>query len=204
LWLGNQGVPPDIGISAPQSIEFDQAVSDVESAVLAESNARAALRAASQAKRTAYKKMRKLLGSLMRTIDAYAANTDDPGVWSRASIPEPRTGGERPAPPQPIALNTQLVDNGSVLFGWEVTSGGGAMYEVQRQIVPVDSAPGPWTTIAFIGEKRFVDEAVPVGVAAVNYQVRVRISTGASPWSLTSTANFGSAGSQGGPLARVA
>lgn len=204
LWLGGQSGPPDIGISAPQSVEFDQAVTAVEAAVAAESAAKAALKTAGQNKRTAYKKMVKLLGSLMRTIDAYADNTGDPGVWSRASIPAPRTGGERPAPPQPTALSTQLVDNGSVLFAWEVASGGGAMYEVQRQIVPVDAAPGPWQTIAFIGQKRFVDEAVPVGVAAVNYQVRVRISTGASPWSLTSTASFGSAGAQGGPLARVA
>lgn len=63
---------------------------------------------------------------------------------------------------------------------------------------------GAWQTTAFIGEKRFVDEAVPVGVLAVSYQVRVRISTGESLWSLTAAASFGSQGSQGGPLARVA
>ena len=204
LWLGGQSGPPDIGISAPQSVEFDEAVTAVEAAVAAESAAKAALKTAGQNKRTAYKTMVKLLGSLMRTIDAYAVNTADPGVWSRAAIPQPRSGGERPAPPQPTALSAQLVENGSVLFGWEVTSGGGAMYEVRRQVQPLDAAPGPWQTIAFIGEKRFIDEAVPVGVAAVNYQVRVRISTGASPWSVTSTASFGSAGAMGGPLTRVA
>ena len=68
----------------------------------------------------------------------------------------------------------------------------------------VRSELGAWQTTAFIGEKRFVDEAVSVGVLAVSYQVRVRISTSESLWSLTAAASFGSQGSQGGPLARAA
>ena len=44
-------------------------------------------------------------------------------------------------------------------------------------------------------------QPVLVGVLAVNYQVRVRIGMGESPWSLTAIASFGR---RGGPLARVA
>src|SRR6056297_1518629 len=204
LWKGGQTGVPDIVVSQTMADNFDLAVSDVEAKLAAQGAALSAARAATEDKDAALDEMLRQLGSIMTTIDGYGRNTDDPGVWVRAQIPAPRTGGERPAPPMPTARATELIDNGSVVFGWEVASGGGAMYEVQRQVLPIGGQPGPWTTIAFLGEKRFVDEAVPVGVAAVNYQVRVRIPSAASPWSLTSTANFGSAGSQGGPLARVA
>jgi len=204
VWTGGQSGVPDIGVSQAQADAFDSAVTDVEAKLAAQGAAISSARAATEAKDESLDEMVRQLGSLITTIDGYARNTDDPGVWQRAEIPAPKTGGERPAPPQPTALSAQLVENGSVLFAWEVASGGGAMYEVQRQVRPLAGDLGPWETIAFIGEKRFIDEAVPVGARAVNYQVRVRISTGQSPWSTTATANFGSQGSQGGPLARVA
>lgn len=204
VWTGGQSGVPDIGVSQAQADSFDSAVTDVEAKLAAQGAAISSARAATEAKDESLDEMVRQLGSLITTIDGYARNTDDPGVWQRAEIPAPKSGGERPAPPRPVAEPVSLTANGSVVFSWEVASGGGAMYEVRRQVVPIGGEPTSWQTIAFIGSKRFVDEAVPVGVLAVNYQVRVRISTGESPWSLTATASFGSQGSQGGPLARVA
>lgn len=204
LWKGNQGAMPDIGISQAQAGAFDLAVTDVEGKLASQNSALDTARAATQEKDTALEEMVRQLGSLITTIDGYARNTNDPDVWARAQVPAPKDPTPRQAPPAPTLDPVQLVDNGSVAVSWEVTTGGGAVYEVQRQVVPVGAAPGAWQTISILGEKRFIDEAVPVGVAAVNYQVRARISTGASPWSLTATANFGTGGAQGGPLARVA
>lgn len=203
-WVGGQAGTPDIGISQAQADNFDAAVAISEAKFAGQVAADEAFGRAVEEKDIAVKEMVRQLGSLMTTIDGYGRNTGDAGVWARAGIEAPKTGGERPAPPQPTVQPVQLIDNGAVVFAWEVTSGGGAVYEIQRQVVPLESGPGPWGIIAILGEKRFVDEAVPVGVLAVNYQVRARISTGVSPWSTSATVNFGTQGSQGGPLARVA
>lgn len=205
IWKGGQSGVPDIGVSQQMADNFDLAVSDVEAKLAAQGAALSAARAATEDKDASLDEMLRQLGSIMTTIDGYGRNTDDPGVWVRAQIPAPKEPSPRQAPPQPTVRPLRIIDNGSVVFSWEVTSGGGAIYEVQRQIVPLEGSAGPWGTIAIIGEKQFVDEAVPVGVLAVNYQARARISTGiASPWSTSATFNFGKAGSQGGPLARVA
>ncbi|UYV12972.1 MAG: hypothetical protein NCW75_01495 [Phycisphaera sp.] len=204
IWTGGQSGVPDIGISQLQADTFNTAVGDVESKLALQGTALSAAKTATLEKDTALAEVVRQLGSLITTIDGYARNTEDPDVWARAAIDPPKDPSPRQAPPQPSVQPVQLIDNGAVVFSWEVTSGGGAVYEVQRQVLPLDAPAGPWGTIAILGEKRFVDEAVPVGVLAVNYQVRARISTGESPWSLTSTASFGSQGSQGGPLMRVA
>ena len=205
LWKGGQTGVPDIGVSQQMADSFDLAVSNVEAKLAAQGAALSAARAATEDKDAALDEMVRQLGSIMTTIDGYGRNTDDPGVWVRAQIPAPRTGGERPAPPTPLVLPTQITTDGSVVFSFEVASGGGALYEVQRQVLGLDGSEGPWTIVALINEKRFVDPAVPVGVRAVDYRVRVRISNGqASGFSTSARANFGSSGSQGGPLARVA
>lgn len=205
IWKGGQAGVPDIGVSQQMADNFDLAVSDVEAKLAAQGAALSAARAATEAKDASLDEMVRQLGSIMTTIDGYGRNTDDPGVWVRAQIPAPKDPSPRSAPPQPTVKPLSFIDNGSVVFTWEVTSGGGAIYEIQRQLTPLEGSAGPWGIIAIVGEKQFIDQAVPVGVRSVSYQVRARISTGvASPWSASAVANFGSAGSQGGPLSRVA
>ncbi len=205
VWTGGQGGVPDIGVSQQMADNFDAAVTDLEAKLAAQGAAVSAARAATEGKDVSLEEMVRQLGSIITTIDGYARNTDDPGVWVRAQIPAPKSGGERPAPPTPLVLPTQITTDGSVVFSFEVTSGGSALYEVQRQVLALDGSEGPWTIVAIIGDKRYTDPSVPVGVRAVDYRVRVRISNGqASPFSTSARANFGSAGSQGGPMAKVA
>lgn len=205
LWKGGQAGVPNIGVSQQMADNFDLAVSDVEAKLAAQGAALGAAKAATLAKDESLEDMVRQLGSIITTIDGFARNSEDPGVWVRAQIDPPKDPSPRQAPPQPTVKPLSFIDNGSVVFTWEVTSGGGAIYEIQRQLTPLEGSAGPWGTIAIVGEKQFIDQAVPVGVRSVSYQVRARISTGvASPWSASAVANFGSAGSQGGPLARVA
>lgn len=205
LWKGGQTGVPDIGVSQLMADNFDTAVSDLEAKLAAQGAALSSAKAATQTKDEALEEMVGQLGSIITTIDGYARNTKDPQVWARAQIDAPKKGGERPAPPIPTVLPTQITTDGSVVFSFEVTSGGAALYEVQRQVLGLDGSEGPWTIVALIGDKRYTDPSVPVGVRAVDYRVRVRISNGAaSDFSTSARANFGSAGSQGGPLARVA
>jgi hypothetical protein len=204
VWKG-QSTVPDIGVSQQMADNFDAAVTAVEGLLAAQGAALSASKAATQAKDDGFVEMLRQLGSIVTTIDGYARNTDDPQVWVRAQIDAPKSGSERPAPPTPTVLPTQITTDGSVVFSFEVTSGGAALYEVQRQVLGLDGSESPWGIVAIIGEKRFTDPAVPVGVRAVDYRVRARISNGAaSAFSTSARANFGSAGSQGGPMARVA
>lgn len=204
-WKGGQTGVPNIGLTQLQADTFEAAVSLVEEKLGLQVAAIEAAERATQEKDEAYQEMVKLLGSYMGIIDGYGKATDDPGVWARAGFAEPRKGSERPAPPAPTVADTVTLSDGSVRVEWDVTSGGGAQYEVQRSITPLEGAEGPWVIVDFTGEKKYLDEAVPVGVRRATYRVRARLSNGqASGWSSVAQANFGTQGSQGGPMTRVA
>jgi len=196
---------PDIGLLQAQADAFDAAVSLVESRIATQVAAIEAAEAATVLKDEAYDEMLRLLGSYMGIIDGFGKSTEDPGVWARAGFAEPKKGGERPAPPTPTVGDTITQSDGSVLFDWDVTSGGGAQYIVQRSITSLEGVEGPWVIVDFTSEKKYLDEAVPVGVRRATYRVRARLSNGqVSGWSSVAQANFGTQGSQGGPLARKA
>lgn len=204
-WKGGQAGVPNIGLTQFQADDFDSAVALLESSFAAQVAAIEAAESATRAKDEAYEAALLLLGSYMGIIDKFGRSTKDPGVWVRAGFAEPKKGSERPAPPAPTVRETVTQSDGAVLFEWEVAAGGGAQYEVQRSITPLDGAEGPWVIVDFTGEKKYLDEAVPVGVRRATYRVRARLSNGqASPWSSVAQANFGTQGSQGGPLAAKA
>ncbi|MFI4882276.1 MAG: hypothetical protein ACIAQU_06795 [Phycisphaerales bacterium JB064] len=204
-WKGGQAGVPDIGLTQLQADSFDTAVTLLEDRHALQIAAAEAAASATQLKDEAYDDALKLLGSYMGIIDGYGKSTDDPGVWARAGFAEPKKGGERPAPPTPTVGETVTQSDGSVLFEWDVAGGSGAQYEVQRSITTLEGAEGPWVIVDFTGAKRYLDEAVPVGVRRATYRVRVRLSNGqSSGWSSVAQANFGTQGSQGGPMAREA
>ncbi|MEQ8317734.1 MAG: hypothetical protein RIE77_02415 [Phycisphaerales bacterium] len=127
-----------------------------------------------------------------------------PAVFARGS-----TGQHPPAQPEPRSeaaqpedVRTRVRTDGTIEVAFTVTSGGGATYDVQRQAVLLTGEVGPWTSLATIGKKEFIDPAVPVGLRQVLYRVRTTLSNGvASEWSEPSVTNFGNDGSAGGPLA---
>ncbi|MEQ8845413.1 MAG: hypothetical protein RIB58_11220 [Phycisphaerales bacterium] len=201
-WKGGQAGVPNIGLTQLQADEFDAAVTLVEDRLGTQVAAIEAAESATRLKDEAFDEALLLLGSYMGIIDKFGRATKDPGVWARAGFAEPKKGGERPAPPAPTVRETVTQSDGAVLFEWEVAAGGGAQYEVQRSITGLDGAEGAWVIVDFTGEKKYLDQAVPVGVRRATYRVRARLSNGqASPWSSVAQANFGTQGSQGGPLA---
>jgi len=64
----------------------------------------------------------------------------------------------------------------------------GVVYEVRRML----EEDGAWTLLGVTGEKRFIDETLPVGVAAVSYMVVSRRGTQESVPSNVVTARIGS------------
>lgn len=201
-WTGGQSGVPDIGLTQAQADGFDAAVTALEDRHGLQIAAIEAAESASQFKDEAYDEALKLLGSYMGIIDGYGKSTSDPGVWARAGFAEPKQPGPRPAPPTPTVGETVTQSDGSVLVEWDITSGGGAQYIVQRSITSLEGVEGPWVIVDFVSEKRYLDPAVPVGVRRATYRVRARLSNGqVSGWSSVAQANFGTQGSQGGPLA---
>lgn len=201
-WTGGQAGVPDIGLTQLQADGFNDAVTLLEDRHASQIAAIEAAESSSQLKDEAYDDALKLLGSYMGIIDGYGKSTDDPGVWARAGFAEPKQPGPRPAPPTPTVGETITQSDGSVLFEWDITSGGGAQYIVQRMITSLDGTEGPWVIVDFVSDKRYLDPAVPVGVRRATYRVRARLSNGqVSGWSSVAQANFGTPGSQGGPMA---
>lgn len=200
-WAGGQSGPPAIGLSQSQVAEFAAAVAAVEAARAAQISARAAARSASLQKELVLKNMVRLLGSSITTIDGFARNTDDPDVWARADIDPPKPPSPRAAPPQPTGLTLEVMTSGAARVRFKVLAPG-AVFEVQRNSTTLGGQESPWTTLGVVGEKFFDDESIPEGLRRVSYRVRAVLpNSKASPWSSPEPFNFGTAGSQAGPMA---
>lgn len=128
-------------------------------------------RAANLSRRTAMKKARAAFGALVTSIDGYARFTGDRGVWARAFIAPPADPGPRPAPAAPRDGGFTLQSRGSIEVRFKGT-GEGVLYEIQRQVVPLDGHPGPWATVASGTGKTWTDECPPSGVQEVRYRAR--------------------------------
>lgn len=202
VWSGNQGTPPDIGVSADQVAELGTTLTTAQNAKTTQSAAASSAKAASTGKRNAFKDLRTKLGGLIDIVEGYAKSSGDPGVYQRAHIDPPAPPTPRSEAAQPEDVRTRVRTDGTIEVAFTVTSGGGATYDVQRQTVLLTGEVGPWTSLATIGKKEFIDPAVPVGLRQVLYRVRTTLSNGvASEWSEPSVTNFGNDGSAGGPLA---
>jgi hypothetical protein len=155
-WVGTQGVLPNIGLSQEQADSFNDAVTLLESRHALQIAAAEAAESATVLKDEAYEEALRLLGSYMGIIDGFGKSTDDPGVWARAGFAEPKQPGPRPAPPVPTIGETITQSDGSVLFEWDVTSGGGAQYIVQRSMTSLEGVEGPWVILDFTSEKKYL------------------------------------------------
>lgn len=203
-WAG-QGSPPDIGVTAQQVADAAVVLSGAETSLGNAITLDAQSKAAFDDKRTAIKALRKVLGGLIDTIEAYAKTSEDPGVYSRALIDPPKPPAPREEPPQPTELATESTSDGSILFTFKVTAGAGATFEIQRRATPLEGEGAGWQHLATVGDKKHLDEAVPVGQRRVEYRVRATLSSGvASPWSIPAPFDFGNLGSEGGPMAAAA
>jgi len=184
--------PAAVGLAPGQS----------QAAVERAAAARAAYEAMLDARRTAEAMHDAWLGAMkkaegdgrscLRSIDAFAKNSDEPdAVYARASVEPPgdkRPLGKPPTPPDlAIAMDTQ----GRAVLTWGGTRHGGTVFQVQRRAIGIDGTTSPWQTVATVAERRFVDEATPSGVRGVGYRVRGQRSGGASPYTRPVTLPLG-------------
>ncbi|UYV13332.1 MAG: hypothetical protein NCW75_03380 [Phycisphaera sp.] len=201
VWAGGQSGPPDIGLSAAQLVSFDNAVTSAETAFSEQTAALSASRSSTENKNDAFDVLLAQIGSTMATIDAYFKTTDDPGVYTRAQIDPPKPPSPRAAPPKPVELDLVSFPDGTLRLSFKVTAAG-SVFEIQRITTDAEGQEGEWATIAVTGDKMYTDPSVPRGLRRVEYRVRAVLPNNqASEWSTPVPFNFGSQGSEGGPMA---
>jgi hypothetical protein len=205
VWTGTQGVRPDIGLSEEQVASLGIALTAAQTAKSNQVAAASASKSAGTGKRTKFKALRTKLAGLTDIVEGFAKETGDPTVYQRAHIDPPAPPAPRSEAAQPENVDTLVRTDGSILVTFEVTSGGSATFDIQRQAVLLSGEEGPWTSLDTVGKKEYLDEAVPVGLRRVLYRVRTTLTNGvSSEWSEPSVANFGNQGSMGGPAAAKA
>lgn len=198
VWTGN-GTPPDIGLTTEQVAAAAILVDDAADKLDLQRQQRDLAKAATAEKDTAVDTLRASIGGLIGIIDGYAKSTADPDVYARAQIDGPKPAAPRTDAPIPTDLQADLLNDGRVEFRFRAPAGGGAVFLVQRQIVPVGEAPGVFVDVGQADDlKRYVDEDVPTGVANISYRARTRLTNGQlSDWSEPATIRFGTAGESG-------
>ncbi|OAB60711.1 hypothetical protein AY599_25145 [Leptolyngbya valderiana BDU 20041] len=193
IWQGNQGTPPDIGLSAAQVAAVAGLSTTLEEKYQQLKDLKAQKKAARVEKDTALALARAMVGGDIEIIDGYAKTTGDPDVYARAQIDPPRDRTPRSEAPIPTNLSTDTTTSGDVVFTFKASKAGGAVFEVQRQLVPVGELPGAWQSLGTIGDKEYVDQNVPSGLAQINYRVRTILTTGiVGQWSFPAPFYFGS------------
>ena len=163
-----------IGSSAPEITALDTLTQTARAKLTAQQAARDAARTATNQLREAVLAMAVAGSDVLKKVKAKAATTA--GVWDLAQIPPPATPSPVGPPGMPTTFKVTLNPEGSLQLTWKCSNpagAGGTIYQVSRKI----GAQGAWTMIGGAGEKKFLDNSVPAGVATVSYRVQAVRST---------------------------
>jgi hypothetical protein len=212
VWAGRAA---EIGAS-PASVAAVRAAAEAARAALdAQELAQGVARAATQAFRDAVATLSTLGAEVIAQVKAKAAGSSSPSggneVYAAALLPVPAKPAPLGRPGTPTRFAADLRPDGSLELSWACANPAGAngtMYQISRQDGGGGGGGGgggspaaPFAVIGTTGRKRFVDAALPRGVAAVTYRVVAMRST-ATGEAAGFTVNFGVA--EGGAPAAAA
>jgi hypothetical protein len=164
IWAVN---PVAIGISATQIVELtartDQARADFDAQVAEKANAINA----TQIQKDSNAFMYDLGADLVKTIRAFAQTTDDPNVYTAASIPPPAPPSPPGPPVQPTALNADVLLPFGIGLTWKGSTAQSAYFGVWRRLTGEVNA----TLIKTTKNKSFDDRTLPDGTASADYYI---------------------------------
>ncbi|MFI4881406.1 MAG: hypothetical protein ACIAQU_02350 [Phycisphaerales bacterium JB064] len=133
----------------------------------------------------------------IRAIDSFAKNSANPdAVYALASIAPPKDREPLGPPAVPTGVKVTLDTEGRANLAWGGTRQGGTVFTLQRRTTSTAGQTGPWTTIATVPERSYIDPTTPSGVASVGYRVRGERVGGVSAFSLPVTLPLGAGGNQ--------
>jgi hypothetical protein len=146
--------------------------------------AREASKAATNNLRVKMELLHPLLADAVQTIRLYAESTNNPNVYTLASIPAPATPTPAPPPMQPVQLGAAILPGGALRISFKATdtSGSGATtYLVSRKL----ASQTAFTVIGSAGSSRgtsganlprgfkfFDDATLPAGSNNMQYMVQ--------------------------------
>lgn len=193
LWAA---APTTFGVTAAQVTTLDNAMKAARSAYTNAVNARQASKNATVA---LGEQTGTMLGSgrdLVNVIKAFIENSNNPALWSQAGLEPPAPPGTAPAPTAPYMLTGTLDSLGNVIVRWKASQPQGVfgvIYSVSRSIETGGGGSG-FVLLDSVGEKEYIDEAVPEGTRSVSYIVRAKRGKQFSTPSESLTLRFGRAG----------
>lgn len=132
---------------------------------------------------------------LVQAIKIFAQTTDDPGVYTAASVPPPAPPHPAGKPEAPTDVTADPSADGTVTIRWKGSLAHKTFYTVWRKLAGEDA----FTNVGSVSAKAFVDTTVPAGVGSAAYVVRAQRGLAVSPNSDETVVNFG-----GGTIAAAA
>lgn len=184
--------PSAIGLSPALVAALSARVAAADAARAAADTAASAARSATAAFHQEADAMRRLGADLLKTIKAYAATEDDPGVYATARVPPPARGGPGRPPERPIEPRASVNGLGHIRLAWKGARKGGVQFLIERRMTPLAGPPGPWAFVGLSAAGRFTDRSVPRGFASAAYIVTAVSHAGRSAPSTTALVAFGS------------
>jgi hypothetical protein len=160
LWR-NQ--PSQIGLTTDQVNALNDIYDQASSARSQQQSLRDSAKAATVSFNASERLLRTRLADLIKTIRAFAANSDNPtAVYSAAQIPPPSSPSPRPAPGTPTDFRIEFTQDGVLTLRWKCDNRGttGVVYTIERRSI-TGTGLGPWSSLGVTGERRFSDETIP-------------------------------------------
>lgn len=189
LWAAS---PTTFGVTALQVTAVDTAMKAARTSYTNAVNARQASKNATVALGEQTGTMLSGGRDLVGVIKAFIENSNNPALWSQAGLEPPAPPGTAPAPTPPYMLTGTLDSLGNVIVRWKASQPQGVfgvIYSVSRSI-----DGGEFVLLDSVGEKEYIDEAVPEGTRSVSYVIRSKRGKQFSTPSESLTLRFGRAG----------
>lgn len=172
-----------IGLTAAQMTTLVSLTTAARSTYQAMLAAQQASKNATQAWYDAQEAMSAKGADYIKTIKAFSATTNNPGVYTIAQIPPPKAPAPAPVPTQPTNLSGAISPQGVLTLSWGSDRSGptsGIFFHVERKL----GDNGPWTSLGATQELTYTDAAVTTYGTVVTYQVQSRRGDKFSPWSM--------------------
>lgn len=163
-WAANAA---SIGLSAAQVTALATLVNDAEGVLAAATAARIASRDATVDYHNGADTLRTYGADLIKVIKAFAESTNDPTVYSTASVPPPAPPTPAGPPDKPTDLEASLVLPYGIRLNWKGSAARNAYFGIFRRL------PGEtgFTFLQTTKDKTYDDTTIPTGVASVEYYI---------------------------------
>lgn len=155
--------PAQIGLTPAQLTALNDAYDQASANLSQQQSLKESAKAATVSARASERLLRERLADLIKSIRAFAANSDNPdAVYALAQIPPPASPAPRPAPGTPTDFRIEFSQDGLLTLRWKCDNrgSGGVVYTVERRTI-TGGGLGPWSSLGVTGERRFSDDRIP-------------------------------------------